>query len=119
MAEPSVFVPYRIICGYSELRHPSDIVETKSLASISMQKPTYKHHLPLPLLDKDQEFPPLSGVQLDAVLLAGEAHSKMLESSEKGGKPSRRAFLIGRKNFLKSIEFLTVNPSFKLCVVYL
>jgi len=104
MAENRVFVPYQVVSKYSDRKHPAEIVETASLASIKLIEPHYDHSIPDCIVHKKTGS--LSGVQMDAILFAGQAHCKSLN----GTKAVRRGFLIG--NFLCltiDIEFLVFN----------
>ncbi|CAG7722769.1 unnamed protein product [Allacma fusca] len=62
-------------------RHPDQVVETASLASVAPPEVTYKLHLPASLIDKGL----LSALQLEAVTYACQQHEFILESRERAG----------------------------------
>lgn len=65
-------------------KHPGDIVETKTMATVPLPGITYKPHLPPSIMDKG-----LSAVQMEAVAIAGQQNEILLP----GG--IRAAALIG------------------------
>jgi predicted RNA methylase len=70
--------------------HPSPLVESAAMASVPPPTPAYKPHLPKNVITQGL----LSNAQLEPVIYAGEAHSKMLPAAE-GETAKRKGFFIG------------------------
>jgi predicted RNA methylase len=66
--------------------HPADLVQSAAMASVDPPDPSYKPNLPKDAITKGQ----LSEAQLEPVVYAGQAHSKMLPDGN-----TRRGFFIG------------------------
>lgn len=73
--------------------HPTELVESAALASVVPPAPTYQPHFHPDIIRKGV----LSDVQLEAVIYAGEAHSKYLQAHPDDDKkiPPRQGFLVG------------------------
>ncbi len=56
------------------LPHPTPLVESAAMSSVAMPRPEYQPLLPVEVLEKGL----LSHAQLESVIFAGQAHSKML-----------------------------------------
>lgn len=54
--------------------HPSDLVESGPMASVALPSPTYRPVLPAPIIEQGL----ISDAQMEFVVYAGEAHSRML-----------------------------------------
>jgi predicted RNA methylase len=69
--------------------HPSALVESAAMASVSPPEMTYR-----PLLSPDVLNGKISEAQLENIAYAGQAHSQWLDAAE-GEQPVRRGFFIG------------------------
>jgi hypothetical protein len=91
----AVFSPYRVrrLEIPNAKTHPTDLVESAALSSVLPPVPGYAPHFHPEIVDKGI----LSDVQLEAVVYAGEAHSKFLpENPDDDAKtPPRQGFLVG------------------------
>jgi hypothetical protein len=91
----TVFSPYRVrrLEIPNVKKHPTDLVESAALSSVLPPVPSYAPHFHPEIIDKGV----LSDVQLEAIVYAGEAHSKFLpENPDDGAKtPPRQGFLVG------------------------
>jgi hypothetical protein len=91
----SVFTGYRLrrieIPGASA--HPTALVESSALASVSPPAPSYAPHFHADIVDKGV----LSDVQIEAIIYSGEAHSKYLVSNpdDANAPAPRQGILIG------------------------
>lgn len=70
--------------------HPGPLVESASMASVNPPSATYQPHLPKRVIEEGL----LSLAQIEPIVYAGQAHSKMLPAAE-GDTPKRRGFFIG------------------------
>jgi predicted RNA methylase len=73
-----IYEPYRssVIHIPGAIEHPTPLVESIAMASVKMPIPTYQPLLPAQLLRQGI----LSHAQLEAIIYAGEAHSKELDA---------------------------------------
>ena len=83
-SDADIFVPYKIIGEFDHLPHPEPVLETRSLSVVTVDRLQYCHNLPAKCIQS------LSGVKHDAVILAGEAFSKLLKGNV------RQDFAIGK-----------------------
>ncbi|KAF7636928.1 hypothetical protein Mgra_00003667 [Meloidogyne graminicola] len=72
------YKPPRLRCGFE---HPDEVVETLSLSSVSSPEIRYTLAIPDELTDAGK----ISGLQLEAVLYACQAHERFLPSGERCG----------------------------------
>jgi hypothetical protein len=70
--------------------HPGPLVESASMSSVAPPNVTYAPHIPAKVIEQGK----LSLAQLEPVVYAGQAHSKMLPAAE-GETPKRRGYFIG------------------------
>jgi P-loop containing NTP hydrolase pore-1/C-terminal domain on Strawberry notch homologue len=68
------------------LSHPTPLVESAAMSSVSMPQPEYQPLLPVEVLHKGL----LSHAQLESVIFAGQAHSKMLTGRWKYNSEAKR-----------------------------
>lgn len=91
----TVFSTYRVrrIEIPNAQEHPTQLVESAALASVLPPVPSYKPHFHPEIISRGV----LSDVQLEAVIYAGEAHSKYLPAHPDDEKklPPRQGFLVG------------------------
>jgi hypothetical protein len=87
------------------LQHPTPLVESAAMSSVSMPQPEYQPLLPAEVLNKGL----LSHAQLESVIFAGQAHSKMLtghweyhdkakrleQTASENGTEYRQGFFLG------------------------
>jgi hypothetical protein len=57
--------------------HPTKLVQSAAMASVASPKPSYRPHLPSPLVEDGV----LSDAQLESIIYAGEAHCQFLAGS--------------------------------------
>jgi len=90
-----IFQDYEVKCSYGHRRHPGHVVETASLASVSMPIFNSEHSLPAEILGgrNNRSKGSLSGVQMDAVLMVDTAHQLSLT----GRNQIRQAALLGNQ----------------------
>jgi predicted RNA methylase len=88
----AVYEPYRpqklSIPGAKD--HPGKLVQSAAMASVEPPDPVYQPRIPQELIDSGA----LSVAQLEPIVYAGQAHSKMLPAVE-GEAPVRRGFMDG------------------------
>ena len=72
-------------------KHKASLVESAAMAAIRAPKPKYQPHLSPDVVEKGL----LSDAQLESVVYAGQAHSRMMGANEKGEGGKRRGFFIG------------------------
>ena len=77
----AVFVPYTPTKVRGGVPHPSNIVESASMASVTPPNITYHPHLPVEFVTQGK----LSSLQLERVIYAGQRHEQRLASGARGG----------------------------------
>lgn len=82
------YKPYVVISRFGDRPHKGQIMESELLSSVQPPPITYTHDIPENFLQSKDHS--LSGVQMDAVLSAGQAH---LEHNDHG----RQAFVLGKE----------------------
>lgn len=80
--ELEIFKPYTPFPMYANRAHPETVSQTISLACVSVTPPNYKHSIPENWLLESSSR--LSGVQMDAVMLAGAAHEHVIDGFRQG-----------------------------------
>jgi hypothetical protein len=78
----TVFTPYIPFPAFRHLAHPEIVEETKALACVNVQIPSYQHSIPSKWLDETPSR--LSGVQMDAIVLAGASHERFINGYRQG-----------------------------------
>ncbi|MBK1666444.1 hypothetical protein CKO28_00120 [Rhodovibrio sodomensis] len=89
-----LFNSYRTTLRFNGAQaHPSPLVESTALASVTRPQATYQPILPPEVMTKGL----LSDVQLEEVVYAGQAHQEYLASDpmDPGGTPPRQGYLCG------------------------
>lgn len=91
----SVFAPYNVrrITIDGAVKHPTDLVESAALASVTPPMPSYTPHFHPSVIKNGI----LSDVQLETIIYAGEAHAKMLPAhpNNPAHQAPRQGFLVG------------------------
>jgi predicted RNA methylase len=77
----AVFVPYVSAKLQGGIQHPSIIVESASMASVTPPNITYRPRLPLEIITEGK----LSDIQLERVIYAGQRHEQRLPDGARGG----------------------------------
>lgn len=77
----TVFVPYVPAKITGGIAHPSNIVESASMASVTPPNITYRPRLPLEIVTEGK----LSIIQLERVIYAGQRHEQRLPDGARGG----------------------------------
>ena len=90
----SVYEPYEpSVKIKGAKKHPASIVESAAMSAVDLPPITYQPKLPQKLIEgytaEDGTKVGISDLQLEAVAVAGNAHSQMLPNGE------RRGFMIG------------------------
>jgi predicted RNA methylase len=80
-AVSSVFVPYVPAKLRGGVPHPSTIVESASMASVTPPNVTYRPRLPIEVIKEGK----LSIIQLERVIYAGQRHEQRLPDGARGG----------------------------------
>jgi predicted RNA methylase len=80
-AASTVFVPYKPAKLTGGVQHPSVIVESASMASVTPPNITYRPRLQLEIITEGK----LSNIQLERVIYAGQRHEQRLPDGARGG----------------------------------